>query len=101
MVRNRYFRQLDLLLCTLYSVKTIHTNSAVYVVIEVIHQFVQNNNFVPYVINQLSHMHIYTHTHIRLSENLPLVPDDTCRRVVYLLTLLNMSINTIKKILNI
>ena len=60
-------------LCTLYSMNTIHTHSAVSVVIEVIHQFVQNNNFSPYVITQLSHIHIHMHTRIRLSENLPLI----------------------------
>ena len=75
-LRNHYFRQIDLLLCSLYSVSTIHTNSAVSVVIEVIHQFVQNNNFSPYVISQLSHIHIRMHTHIRLSENLPIVWND-------------------------
>ena len=72
-MRNCYFRQIDLLLCTMYSVNTIHTNSAVYVVIEVINQFVQNNNFSPYGISLLSHMHIHMHTHIRVSENLPLL----------------------------
>ena len=70
MVRNHYFRQIDLLLCTLYSVNTIHTKS---VVIEVIHQFVPNNNFSPYVISQLTHIHIHMHTRIRKSENLPLI----------------------------
>ena len=69
MVRNCYFEQIDVLLCTLYSVNTIHTNSAVSVGIEVIHQLVQNNNFSPYVISQLSHMHIHIYTHIQLSEN--------------------------------
>ena len=71
-MRNHYFRQIDLLLCTLYSVNTIHTNSAVSV-IEVIYQFVQNNNFSTYVISQLSHMHIHIHTRIRLSDNSPLI----------------------------
>ena len=43
------------------------------VVIEVIHQFVQSNNFQPYVITQLSHIHIHMHTLIRLREKLPLL----------------------------
>ena len=72
-MRNHYFRQIDLLLCTLYSVNTTHTNSTVSVVIEIIHQLVQNKNFSPYVISQLSHMHIHFHTRIWLSENLPVL----------------------------
>ena len=41
----------------------------------VIGQSVENNDFSAYVINQLSHMHTHTcmHTHIRRSENLPIV----------------------------
>ena len=51
---------------------TIHTNSAVSVVIEVIYQLVQNNNVSPYVISQISHIRMHIHTRIRLSETLPL-----------------------------
>ena len=52
---------------------TIHTNSAVSVVIEVIHQFIQNKKNSPYVISQFSHMHIHTHIHIRPSETLSIL----------------------------
>ena len=38
---------------------------------KVIGQSVENNDFSVYVISQFSHIHI--HTHIRLSENLPLL----------------------------
>ena len=70
--RNHYCRQIDVLLCTLYSVNTIHTNSAESVVIDVIHQFVPDDNFSPYVICHLNHIHIHIYTLIRLSGNLPI-----------------------------
>ena len=43
------------------------------VVIEVTHQCVQNNNFSPYVISRFCHIHMHILTHIRLSENLPMI----------------------------